>query len=79
MIDEVDETVIVDIDSVTNGMEDGVQQVMTTITDDDVNSLVTVSLSLSMIIEGENTQIVLTLSEPAAAAAPPGSRAQRRR
>src|SRR5439155_10643262 len=34
-IDEVDETIIVDISSVTNGAESGTQQVTTTIIDDD--------------------------------------------
>src|SRR5438477_442009 len=34
-LDEVDETVVVDISSVTNGTESGTQQVTATITDDD--------------------------------------------
>src|SRR5207237_3537148 len=34
-IDEVDETIVVDISSVTNGIESGTQQVTATIIDDD--------------------------------------------
>ena len=34
-LDEADETIVVDIASVTNGVEDGAQQVTATITDDD--------------------------------------------
>ncbi|MCP4132573.1 MAG: hypothetical protein GY754_16505 [bacterium] len=43
-IDEVDETIIVAVDSVVNGTEDGTQQAAISITDDDV---VLVSLSLA--------------------------------
>src|SRR2546425_346985 len=35
-LDEVDETIIVDISNVTNGTESGVQQVTAIITDDDL-------------------------------------------
>jgi len=34
--DELDETIIVDISTVTNGTESGTQQVTATITDDDL-------------------------------------------
>jgi len=44
-IDEPDETIIVDIDTVTNGTESGTQQVTATITDDDAAPTVTLSIS----------------------------------
>ncbi|MCB0271951.1 MAG: hypothetical protein KDD46_02925, partial [Bdellovibrionales bacterium] len=51
LLDENDETVIVDIDSVTNGTESGVQQQTTTITDDDDAPTVTLSLDNATIAE----------------------------
>src|SRR5207249_1691339 len=42
-LDEVDETIIVDISSVTNGSESGTQQVTATITDDDSSPTVAFS------------------------------------
>lgn len=63
-IEEGDETAIVDISSVTNGTENGTQQVMTTIIDDD-GTLVSVSLSVTEIDEGGNADIILTLDEVA--------------
>ncbi len=62
--DEGDETAVVDISSVVNGNENGVQQVMTTITDDD-GTLVSVSLSVTEVDEGGNADIILTLDETA--------------
>lgn len=50
-IDEFDETIIVAIDSVTNGTESGTQQQTTTITDDDDEPVVTLSLSGSPLAE----------------------------
>jgi Calx-beta domain len=43
LLDENDETVIVDITSVTNGTESGTQQATTTITDDDATPTVTLT------------------------------------
>gem|GEM_PF-3504701 len=62
VLDEPDETVIVDIDSVTNGVENGIQQVTTTITDDDEAPLVTISLSVTDIGEGGTADVILTLN-----------------
>ncbi len=64
VIQEGDEVAIVDIDTVTNGNENGTQQVMTTIIDDD-GTLVSVSLSVTEIDEGGNADIILTLDETA--------------
>lgn len=62
--DEGDENVIVDIDTVVNGTENGAQQVTTTIIDDD-GILVSVSLSVTEIDEGGNADVILTLDEVA--------------
>ncbi len=64
LIDEADETVIVDITTVTNGTEDLVQQETITITDDDDAPTVNLGESGSPIEEdgGEST-ITATLSE----------------
>src|SRR5205814_6346875 len=48
-LDEVDETIIVDISSVTNGTESGAQQVTATITDDDGP---TISINSVTVTEG---------------------------
>ena len=50
-LDEVDETIVVDIATVTNGVEDGVQQVTATITDDDPAPTVGLSLAGSPLAE----------------------------
>ena len=44
-LDEADETIVVDMTAVTNGTEDGVQQVTATITDDDAAPTVILSLA----------------------------------
>ncbi|MCR9201189.1 MAG: proprotein convertase P-domain-containing protein, partial [Planctomycetaceae bacterium] len=44
LLDEFDENVIIDIDSVTNGVEDGDQQVIVTLVDDDPEPLVTLTV-----------------------------------
>src|SRR5207237_3645264 len=46
-LDEVDETIIVDISGVTNGTESGTQQVIATITDDDASPTVAFSAATS--------------------------------
>src|SRR5437667_250530 len=46
-LDEVDETIIVDISNVTNGTESGIQQVTATITDDDLPPVVAFNASTS--------------------------------
>ena len=63
--DEEDETVIIDIISVTNGTEAGVQQQTITITDDNDPPLVTLSASPSTIAENdvpETSTITATLA-----------------
>ncbi|MHB9001961.1 MAG: beta strand repeat-containing protein, partial [Thermoanaerobaculia bacterium] len=61
---ELDETVVVDIAGVTNGTEDGVQQVTATITDDDPLPFVTLSLAGSPLAESAGSATVTaTLSE----------------
>jgi gliding motility-associated-like protein len=63
-IDETDETAIVDIKIVTNAAENGVQQVTTTITDDDLPPTVTLSVDNASIAESSGSAIVTaTLSE----------------
>ena len=62
-LDEVDETVIVDIDSVTNGTEGSPNQVTATITDDDAEPSVTLSLTGSPLAEnGGIATVTATLS-----------------
>ncbi len=62
-IDEPNETVIIDITNVTNGIEATPQQARTTITDDDPTATVTLSRSLSAIREaGGTATITATLS-----------------
>ncbi|MCB0273159.1 MAG: hypothetical protein KDD46_09100, partial [Bdellovibrionales bacterium] len=58
--DENDETVIVDISSVTNAIESGVQQQTTTITDDDATPTVTF-ITASQASAGETGTVVATL------------------
>jgi len=60
-IDESDETVIVDIDSVINGIESGVQQVVLTIIDDDIQSFVT-SVDQVNVPEGGTAQFEVRLT-----------------
>ncbi len=60
-IDESDETVIVDIDSVINGIESGVQQVVLTIIDDDIQSFVT-SVDQVNVPEGGTAQFQVRLT-----------------
>ncbi|HEV7765412.1 MAG TPA: Calx-beta domain-containing protein [Thermoanaerobaculia bacterium] len=65
LIDELSETVIVDVDSVTNGTEATAQQVTATITDDDNAPTVTLSLTGSPMAEAGGVAIVTaTLSAP---------------
>jgi hypothetical protein len=63
--DEADETVIIDIETVTNGTEDGIQQKTVTIVDKNVPSLVTLSVEKTPIFEkptlGNKTKITATL------------------
>ncbi len=64
-IDEPNETVIVDIASVTNGVEVSPQQARTTITDDDPTVSVSLSRSSASIPEAAGTtSIIATLSAP---------------
>lgn len=63
LLDEADETVIVDISSVTNGTESGTQQATVTITDDDAAPTVTLSTGATSIAEtGGSTTVTATLS-----------------
>jgi len=65
LTDELDETIIVDIDTVTNGIEVGTQQVTATITDDDPVPSVTLSVVGAPLAEnGGATNVVATLSNP---------------
>ena len=57
-LDETDETIIVKIDSVTNGIESGTQQVTATITDDDEPPTVMLSLSSSSLAEAAGTTTI---------------------
>lgn len=64
VLDEDDETVIIDISSVTNGTESGTQQRTVTITDDDATPTVTIAWSNTSIGEGPagTSNAVATLS-----------------
>ncbi len=63
MVDETNETIIVDITSVTNGTEDGIQQVTATLTDDDDPPTVTLGVSEATIPEtGGSSTVTATLS-----------------
>lgn len=57
-VDEVDETIVVDIDLVTNGIESGEQQVTVSIIDDDLPPNVTLSVDNSEISEASGTATV---------------------
>jgi len=62
---EGSETVIVDVSSVTNGTENGTQQVTLTITDNDSAPSVSIALASSSIAEnGGETAVIATLSNP---------------
>jgi formylglycine-generating enzyme required for sulfatase activity len=62
-LDEPDETVIVDISAVTNGTQNGAQQQITTITDDDAPPTVTLSRDNASIAEaGGVATLTATLS-----------------
>jgi len=66
MANEVNETIVVDIDSVSNGTEDGTQQVTATITDDNPQSLVASPTSIT-VTEGSNATFTVRLAaQPAA-------------
>jgi hypothetical protein len=63
VVDEANETVVVDITSVTNGTESGVQQQTVTITDDDAGPQVTLSAAPLAIAEaGGVSTVTATLS-----------------
>lgn len=51
-VDEFDETVVVDIDTVTNGTESGTQQIVTTIIDDDLPPEITLAVDSGLLFEG---------------------------
>ncbi|WP_197092639.1 cadherin domain-containing protein [Labilibaculum euxinus] len=57
-LDEGNETVIIDISSVTNGTESGTQQVICTLTDDDNTPVVTASQSFSIAENTANSGVV---------------------
>ncbi|MGW8122653.1 beta strand repeat-containing protein, partial [Roseivirga echinicomitans] len=62
-LDEVNETITIEITGVTNGAEDGTQEVTSTITDDDAAPTVTLTQSTTTFAEGEGTNtITATLS-----------------
>ena len=61
-LDENNETVIVDISTITNGAESGTQQVTCTITDDDNTPIVTASQSFSVDEDAANTTSVGTVA-----------------
>nr|WP_320022325.1 Calx-beta domain-containing protein [uncultured Draconibacterium sp.] len=61
-LDENNETVIVDISTITNGAESGTQQVTCTITDDDNTPVVTASQSFSVDEDAANTTSVGTVA-----------------
>ena len=59
-IDEEDETIIVDIDAVTNATENGLQQVTVTITDDDMPP--DLSVGNQLVLEGDSGTRALTFT-----------------
>ena len=62
-LDENSETVVVDIDSVTNGTEQGTQQQTTTITDDDAAPSITLAVNNANIAEADGVAtFTVTLS-----------------
>ena len=62
LFDEFDENFEIDIDSVTNGLEDGTQQVVVTIVDDDELPQVTLSVDTNTITEAPISTAVITAS-----------------
>lgn len=60
VLDEDDETVIIDISSVTNGTENGTQQKTVTITDNDAMPTVTLSTPQTSVTEGNGTYFDFT-------------------
>jgi hypothetical protein len=63
LIYEGDETIIVDISSVTNAIENGVQQKTLTISDDETKPIVNLTTGSSTIIEANgSTTVIVTLS-----------------
>ena len=60
-LDESDETIVVDVDSVSNGTEDGTQQVTATISDDDLPPCVTLGLTGSPMAEAGGVATVSAL------------------
>ena len=58
LLDETDETVVVDISAVTNGTESGTQQVIATIIDDDATPTVTLAIAPASIAEAAGTATV---------------------
>ena len=64
-LDELNETITLDIDTVTNANEDGVQQVAATITDDDLAPNVSLSADVNAIVEtGGLSNITVELDAP---------------
>lgn len=57
-LDEINETIVVDIGGVTNGVESGVQQVVATIIDDDLAPSVILAVSPLTIVEAAGTATV---------------------
>jgi hypothetical protein len=57
--DEYDETVIIDISSVTNGTESGTQQATVTITDDDAEPAVSLNISATSLAENNSGTLVI--------------------
>ncbi len=57
-LDEINETIVLDISGVLNGSESGTQQVTATITDDDLAPIVTLSSSSVIIAEAAGTSMV---------------------
>ena len=63
-VDESDETIVVDIETIINGIENGTQQVTATITDDDPAPTVTLSLTGSPMSEdGGVATVTASLSD----------------
>src|SRR5438128_1256628 len=69
-IDEVDETIVVDISTVTNGIESGTQQVTATIIDDDGP---TISINNATVTEGNTGQTVNAIFSVSLSATSPQS------
>lgn len=58
------ETIIIDIDAVANGVEDGNQQVVLEIIDNDNKPTIILSSDQSSIVEGGTAEVTATLSNP---------------